>query len=239
MRVGTAAGLHAGMHVLDLACGYGASLQLWHHHFGVTRVAGLEVQTPCIEHLRPLASETYTVAQGRFDELPLPAALAAHSPYDAVVCVDAAYHARSLRALAAVARSALKPDGCFAFTTLATGNAKNELPPGLSWLLRAAGIGPASLLSIAGIKSTLMHEGFSQVTLEPLDDAVFAGFAAYVRRRALTLPWRERCSPDWLKIKGAGLLCGVLARQGGVHYVVVQGRAATGMLARAQGLNHP
>lgn len=226
VRIGVAAGLHEGMNVLDLACGYGASLNLWRRRFGVNHVAGLERQTACVEHLHAMASNTCTVAQGRFDQLPLPPSLSAHAPYDAVVCVDAAYHARSLRALAAVARCALRVGGRFAFTTLAINAEQGELPLGLSLALRGAGIPTASLLHFAKINTTLMDEGFAEISIEQMDQAVFTGFGNHVARREKALNWRQRNSFGWLKIKGTGMLCDALAKSGRLHYVVVRGQAS-------------
>lgn len=225
MRVGTAAGLCEHTAVLDLACGYGASLLLWQCRFGVSRVAGLELQSDCFAAdnqvtLHPSGGDKAPViVQGRFDHLPLPAALM-DSPFNAVVCVDAAYHARSLTALSSVASSALRSGGTFAFTTLAINPAAGGLPVGLMLALRASGISRVSTPS--DIEAALAANGFRNIAVEVLDEAVLVGFDRYVARRERELTWRQRLSADWLKIKATGWLCGALAHRWRLHYVLVR-----------------
>lgn len=229
VRVGMAADLKNGMSVLDLACGYGASLLLWQRKFGVTYVACLELQGACIQAMQALSAPTCTIAQGRFDQLPLPEPLT-QTPFDAVVCIDAAYHARSLRALAAVANSALRDGGRIAFTTLAINEKRDALPLGLSLALRGAGIHRASLLTATGITSTLEREGFQNISVEPIGESVLAGFAHYVTHREQALSWRQRISPGWLKIKATGRLCDYLAKSGHLNYVLVHADLLRGPL---------
>ncbi|MEL0027145.1 MAG: class I SAM-dependent methyltransferase, partial [Perlucidibaca sp.] len=105
-RVGTAAGLSLGDRVLDLACGRGASLRLWPEAFFVAAVTGLEHQLACVESVRRAQPARLDgIHHGRFDRLPMPAGMVAGS-FDAVVCVDAAYHADSLVAFATHAAAA-------------------------------------------------------------------------------------------------------------------------------------
>lgn len=224
-RVGAAAALSPGDHVLDLACGRGASLALWPQAFGVRRVSALELQPECVAAIRRAAPPALeTLVAGRFDALPLPAPLTP-AAFDAVVCVDAAYHARSLAAFADVAAAMLRPGGRLAFTTLVPGNG-----PVLRPLLARAGIAPASLLPEATLIATLLAAGFRQVSVESLDAAVLRGFADFVPRRRDALPWSARLGRDWLKIRATGWLCGQAYRRGRLHYVLVS--ASLGDAAR-------
>ena len=101
LRVGQAAKLQPQDHVLDLACGDGASLQLWPEVFGVRHVTGLEYRARCVDSIRRQAPACLdAIVQGRFDVLPAPAELPSRG-FDAALCVDAAYHAASLDAFAA------------------------------------------------------------------------------------------------------------------------------------------
>lgn len=222
-RVGEAAQLNAHTHLLDMACGHGASLWCWRRRFGVVKISAIELQTACIETLRH-APPNWNIVQGRFDTLPLPTSI---SPgcYDAVVCVDAAYHARSLSAFLQVARTALHESGRLAFTTLAVNPSYGELPKLLTFMLAKAHIPMVALQTPTDIKNSMKKAGFYNVRIELLDEKVFAGFAQYVRDRGGQLKWTQKMSPGWLKIKATAALCDTLADKPRLHYVLVSGVA--------------
>lgn len=217
-RVGTSAALCSDDRVLDLACGHGASLALWPAAFGVRRVCGLEFQSRCVERIRaqaPAALER--VVPGRFDTLPSPFAGQA---FDAVVCVDAAYHARSLADFAAFAAQHLRVQGRFAFTTLL---APEHTPPSplMRLVLARAGIPAASVLPGTALPAVLAAQGFSDIRVESLDAAVLQGFATFVPRRRREISWRQRASAGWLKIEATARLCRSVHASGTLHYALV------------------
>lgn len=224
-RLGQAAGLAPGQQVLDLACGSGASLALWPEAFGVAGVTGLELQAACLSRIReaelPALQGLY---QARFDQLPLPAGMPERG-FDAVLCVDAAYHACSLSAFAAFAAQALRPGGNLAFTTLLRAPALSQASPRqqarLHWLLARAGIPAASFLGPEALPAALQAQGLGDVRVQYLDDEVLAGFAAFVAQRQAQLPWLVRLRPAWLKIAATAGLCRYLHRQGWAHYAQV------------------
>lgn len=221
LRVGSAAGLQPGDRVLDLACGEGASLCLWPEVFGVTRVTGLEYQARCVERiLRQPPARLEAILQGRFDEWPAPAALQAQV-FDAVLCVDAAYHASSLAAFAGFAAQLLRPQGRLAFTTLL---ADAPWPDGFSpqrLAMARAGIPAASVLTASELQATLAQQGFADISLQLLDTEVLLGFADFVRRRAAKLPLRRKLGAGWLKIQATAWLCRQVYRSGSLHYGLV------------------
>ena len=223
-KVGEAAHLSEETTLLDLACGQGASLWLWQRMFYVTKLSALEIQSACIDYLRHQAQLDWNVVQGRFDALPIPEAILPAS-YDAVVSVDAAYHARSLSAFLQVARAALAEGGRLAFTTLAINPTHGALTLPESLLLGKAEIPTASLQTPNDIKSSMGAAGFNNVSIERLDDQVFAGFAHHVRQRSRHLSWKQRLSFSWLKIRSTGVLCEWLANTQRLHYVLVSGDA--------------
>lgn len=214
-RVGDAAALAPGESVLELACGSGVSLAFWQRVFGVT-AAGIDCRLP--ERAAGLAAY-----RGRMDRLPLPAALAGRR-FDAVLCIDAAYHADSLADFSACAAGALRTNGRLAFTTLLRGPRWREgslAARGLQVALARANIPAASVLAEDEARAVLAGAGYAQVTLLHLDDAVLAGFADYVDRRAARLPLSRRLSSGWLKIRATAALCRHAHRQGLLHYALV------------------
>lgn len=221
LRVGAAAALQPGDRVLDLACGEGASLSLWPEAFGVTHLTGLEYQARCVERIRRHApAGLEAIVQGRFDEWPAPAALGVQA-FDAVVCVDAAYHARSLAAFAGFVAQLLRPQGRFAFTTLV---ADAPRPDGFSpqrLAMARAGIPAASMLTSMELLSTLTQQGFADITVQLLDAEVLQGFADFVSQRGAELTWRRKLGAGWLKIQATAWLCRQVYRSGSLHYGLV------------------
>lgn len=224
-RVGHAAALQAGDHVLDMACGHGASLALWPEAFGAHRVSALELQTACIENIRQHPPQGLAaLAQGRFDTLPAPAVLTPSS-FDAAVCVDAAYHAASLEAFASFAAHLLRPQGRLAFTTLVLPDAPAHQQQMNKTLLRVvlaqAGIPAASLQSLGAITDILSRQGFAALTIEKMDTAVLHGFHTFVQRRRNELSWKRKVSADWLKIVASAWLCENVYESGALHYCLI------------------
>lgn len=232
-RVGVAAITAPGQCVVDLGCGHGASLLLWQRQFAAAQIIGIELQQSCVDgwqqHEQPVAG--ISLQQGRFDQLPLPESIAALLPAtgaDAVVCVDAAYHADSLGAFAAVAQRLLRPQGRLAFTTVlrpASTSLAQQLKQRL--MTRLSGIPSASFISADELQRTLTRLGFDGIRIEYLDSEVLQGFAAFVARRATELPTAQRRSLAWLKIAATGVLCQHWFRRQEVRYVLVSAARAS------------
>ncbi|MES2919155.1 MAG: class I SAM-dependent methyltransferase [Pseudomonadota bacterium] len=221
LRVGAAAALQPQDRVLDLACGEGASLRLWPEAFGVTKVLGLEYQARCVEQIRRQAPpELEAIVQGRFDQLPAPAALQAQV-FDAVVCVDAAYHASSLAAFAGFAAQRLRPQGRLAFTTLLADAPRTDGFSPQRLALARAGIPAASVLTATELQATLAQQGFADISLQLLDPEVLRGFAEFVGRRSAELAWRRKLGAGWLKVQATAWLCRQVYRSGSLHYGLV------------------
>lgn len=227
-RVGEAAITAPGQCIADLGCGHGASLLLWQQQFTALRVIGMERQAACVEGWQAHAHDGISLHQGRFDQLPLPAAMTAFLPAagcDAVVCVDAAYHADSLGAFAAIARKLLRSQGRLAFTTVLrpaslSAQLKQRLMTSLS------GIPAASVITADELTHTLTRLGFVDIRIEYLDSEVLQGFVRFVNRRATELTSAQRRSMAWLKISATAAMCRHWYRTQDLRYVLVSGTRA-------------
>lgn len=224
-QVGQAAKLQPSDQVLDLGCGQGASLQYWASRFGVQQLSAFEIQPACIARIQAAClPQLDAIYQAAFDQLPLPDVQLKHA-FDAVVCVDAAYHAR-LADFLAVNKAALKPQGRLAFTTLVKSSRWSQA----GWfyqhltlrLLNLAYVPAQNLLNHAEVMTALQQHGFTDMQLQVLDSAVFSGFAHYIAQQIELPPRRSLAEKtDWLKISMTARLCGFLARHGLIHYALV------------------
>lgn len=167
-RVGEAAELGPGRQVLSLASGAGDELALWRAHFGVAQATGTERDTG-----------------------PVPP-----GPFDAVLCVDAAYHFAPRSDFIALAGQRLRRGGHLAFTDLTLAGRAGLLIRGAA---RACGLAAAELVTIETRSRQLRAAGFVDVVAEPLEAAVLDGFVAFVaaqRRRLGT----EASGPGWRRV---------------------------------------
>ena len=190
LAVGHAAGLQPGSRVLSLACGAGDELLLWAGHFGAAQVLGVEIDPASADLAARQAAGTAAIQVLCRSALALPAELALAGPFDAIVCVDAAYHLAPRSAFLADALQRLRPGGRLAFCDL-------TLRAGSSPLLRAAarlcGVPAADLLPLPQQVQRLQALGFARVQARELDDPVLGGFARFVRRQAASQrlrPWQ-------------------------------------------------
>lgn len=179
--------------LIDLACGSGASLLFWQQHYRLSHCVGLDKATA--KH-----NKGTQFVQGHFDRLPLPTTLK-DQPFDAAICIDAAYHAKSIEAFLATAQALLVSDGRLVFSTIVSpdSNAAKRLD------LRLAGIPNASQVSYRALNLALTTN-WSNINVLSLD-SVFKGFAEHVAQREKQLTWAQKLSPAWLKIQATASLC--------------------------------
>ena len=199
LAVGDAAGLQPGARVLSLACGAGDELLLWTDHFGASRVLGVEVD--------PAAAR---LAQG------LAAHPAAAGPFDAIVCVDAAYHLVPRAAWLASAWQRLRPGGRLAYADLTL---QHRASPLLRTAARLCGVPAADLLPLAGQVQRLQAAGFTGVQARVLDGPVLGGFARFVQRQAAAQrlrPWQ----PGWRAVATTAALIAP-CRAAGLGYALL------------------
>jgi cyclopropane fatty-acyl-phospholipid synthase-like methyltransferase len=222
---GRTANLLPGQAVLELGCGRGAALSIWRNEFGLKRISALDMRAQCVSSLeRHQPAPAEPIVQGRFDR-PLPAILA-RQRYDAVVCIDAAYHATSLPEFAACASSVLRAGGILVFSTLTdTGTGAARWRTRLrDAALRLAGVPAESIMTQPALQSVLQQHGLVEIEIRDIGAHVFAGFHAWVCRRHRELTARQRTSLAWTRIRITAWLCQYVAHHMLLDYVLVSAR---------------
>ncbi|XID75065.1 SAM-dependent methyltransferase [Alkanindiges sp. WGS2144] len=225
--VGKAARLAPSDHLLDLGGGQGASLVYWNTAFAIEHMSAFELQPACINAInKARLPQLDGIYQASFSQLPLPA-VHLQQAFDAVVCVDAAYHAL-LADFLAVNKAALKNQGRIAFTTLMLSPLwikASVMQKKLTLkLLGLACVPQQHLLNEMQVVTQLQASGFTHIKIKHLDQPVLQGFAHYIAHHHP--PVRAGQYRDWLKIRCTAKLCGFLYRQGLVHYSLISAELA-------------
>jgi microcystin synthetase protein McyJ len=209
--VAQAAGCKPGDRVLAVACGAGEELRVWQQDFGIADVVGVEADPARARRARALAPGT-RVLEGSGTallELGLPEA-----HFDRVLCVDAAYHLQPRQTFLQAARRLLRPGGTLAYTDLVAERAH----PVLRGAARLCGLHQDALLPAAAQQRRLLALGYTDVTIERLDEAVLGGFARFVRGQNIA-PWR------WPRVATTAALIGP-CRAAGLGYAMLSATAS-------------
>ncbi|GCL64808.1 SAM-dependent methyltransferase [Pseudaquabacterium pictum] len=191
LAVGRAAQLQPGVRVLSLACGAGDELRLWADHFGATRVVGVEIDPAAAGLAQAGCAGQPAIQVLCRSALALDGHPALAGPFDAVVCVDAAYHLAPRAALLAAVWPRLRPGGRLACCDLTV---RAGAAPLLRPAARLCGLPPDDLLPLAAQVRRLQALGFADVQAQVLDNPVLGGFARFVRRQAAAQrlwPWHH------------------------------------------------
>lgn len=198
--VARAAGLGPGPRVLCLACGAGDELLHLLRRHGVATVVGVERDAAAAARARRLLCDAGLDRRGTVVHASAldPALRATLAPgFDAVLCVDAAYHLSPRTALFDAAAGWLRPGGRLAFTDLVL----DAAPRGATLLRGAAALCgvPHGDLAAAGTRvRQLQAAGYLDVQCRRLDEAVLGGFVRFVRRQRRVLgrdAWRRAWWP--------------------------------------------
>lgn len=207
LTVGQAAGLRPGDRVLAVACGGGAELPLWIDAFGAASVLGIErdarraAEAEAAHGHRAPAGCIQVLQRDAMDTLP-PAL--ARGGFDAVLCVDAAYHLSPRARWLTHVHRLLRPGGRLAYTDLVL-DGQRAGSPLLRRAARACGVPFDDLADADGQSRRLQQTGFTDVAVQRLDHAVLGGFARHVRRQS----WRlgaAALGPAWRRPLATALL---------------------------------
>lgn len=178
-RLVAAAGVQPGAQVLCVACGAGEELTWLLDHAGAAQVVGVERDAAMVHAAQQrLVARPACVRVGSGTQL-LSLGLAP-ACFDAVLCVDAAYHLHPRDDFLAQAWALLRPGGRLAYTDLSLAQGHAPLLRAAAWL---CGVPAASLLSEEAQRERLRQQGFEAVDVQDLSEAVLGGFQRFVSRR--------------------------------------------------------
>lgn len=181
LAVGRAAGLQPGHRVLSLACGAGDELLMWAGEGAVAQVLGVDIDPGATALARQRTAHLPQVQVLCHPATALAGLAAADGPFDAIVCVDAAYHLAPRRAWLAAMRQRLRPGGRLAYGDLTLAGRASPL---LRAAARLCGVPADDLLPLPAQVQRLQALGFADVQAQALDEAVLGGFHHFVRQQA-------------------------------------------------------
>ena len=228
--VGQAARLKRGARVLSIACGAGEEIVLWIEGFGAASVLGLEHDAALVQIARQrvaglaASSRQRPAVEVRQSSAEVPEMLAARdaapdkAAFDAVVCIDAAYHLSPRGAWLEAMFARLAPGGRIAFTDLVVETPADASSLVLRHAARWAGIDLDEVLTLDDAARRLAAAGFGQSACQRLDDAVLGGFARFVARQRRAIG-RRRWHPGWWRVEATARLIPA-ARRAGLGYAL-------------------
>lgn len=209
--------------LLDLGCGQGASLLHWQQVYGVTDLTAVELQASCVAQIQQHIAVLPTLYRASFLQL---AELNIQKRFDAILCIDAAYHCALAPFLAAVC-SVLAPQGRLGFHYLALSEQFFQLSDiqqkRYAYLLKAADVNIHNLSTMTMLQQQLEQQGFDQVDIQDISIPVLKGFADCFQHLK-TVQAQHRFNIDYFKIMMTAKLCQQLYQQGMLQYVQVSAR---------------
>lgn len=215
-RLADTLNLNSNDRLLDLGCGQGASLAYWQQAYGVKHIEGVELQLACVEKIRQQLPHLTAIHCLDFLNLNF----FEFKKFDVVMCIDAAYHV-PLNSFLDSALSVLNSKGRIGFHLLIWSdqflNSNILTQQKYRWLLRAADIQSADVMTKEQLLGCLEDRALQQVELQDLSEAVLGGFASYIEQQA----WQGNQNLDRVKIAMTAKLCRSLYNAGMVHYVQV------------------
>lgn len=219
-HMGQALALTEQDQLLDIGCGYGASLVFWHTTFGLNHLAALELQPSCCAYLqqKKLNYVDDIFQQSCFEAKPEQC----KHRYDVIVSIDATYH-YALQDYLASLEDWLTDSGRVGFHLLIKSaqwqQASFEQQQSLSQKLKWAKVEVNQILTQEQVIQMLEHQGYIQIEIQDLTTQVLQGFADYIQHK--TWSKHEKFSIGFLKIYFTARLCRALVQSQLIQYVQV------------------
>lgn len=203
--------------VLDLGSGYGASLLHWQKKYHVYDIESVELQEQCVNHITKYFKQTIPVYCDSYLNLKK---IPFQKKFDAMVCIDSAYHSPLnlfLEAINAVLNSNARIG--FHYLMLSEQWTKKTQFQKYEYalLLKAVDIQIKNLNSRAEIVDHLHDFKFKNIKITDLSKPVFWGFSKYIEEHFDS----SENNLDILKIKMTAKLCRKLFEDGLIQYVLV------------------
>lgn len=208
--------------VLDIGCGYGASIQVWRDDFAIQNMSVLEMQPICCHYLKQhYASILMNIyQQSIFSARPLKY----QQRYDVVISIDAAYHS-SLQCYLDAISPWLAEKAKIGFHVLIKSERWQDAPvqqkTTLQRKLKWAKVDTEDLLTQSALCELMQQHGYRDIQIANLTQQVFSGFSNYIENHANTWSWREKLTLSALKIYLTARLCHDLAQSDLIYYVQV------------------
>lgn len=200
--------------ILDLGCGQGASLKLWHTHYSIQTIYAVELQASLARKLNglnlPAVKHVYSGSFLNLNDFNLT------QKFSAIVCIDAVYHSCIFSFLNSML-SYLKPKGrlgfhCLCFTEKWQ-NASRFKKMQYFLLLKCADINIQNILSYKQLEDAIYQRGFKHIHTTNLSKNVLCGFANYLKIKPVIQQNR--------KIKYTAKFCELLYKDGFISYMQV------------------
>ncbi len=219
--------LNSNDRLLDLGCGQGASLQLWHEQYNVQHIEAVELQPDCVGLIQQNLDFIHNIQCDSFLNLN---AKNFEFKFDVIVCIDAAYHCCLNSFLNAVS-NVLNSKGRIGFHSLSLTEKFHSLNSvqKLKYhvLLKCADVRLSDLKTVQQIEQLLGQQGYVEIEIENLTESVLSGFARYIQSQKYTTPKKNGLQNhlnhhvDILKIEMTAKLCQKLYADGLIDYVQV------------------
>lgn len=226
LELGKFINLQAEDSLLELACGYGAGLWLWQESFGNKSCVALEFRKECLKFLENEAPKNLVrLIPSKADYFFLEQ-LSQHSQideeFDAILCVDSAYHFPFLQDFLQTSIRILNPKGRLGFHFLCL-NSQKKISPLLKKIFDLVDVHADGFRTENELIVDMKQHGFKEVELLDLSDRVLEGFSKFLERRSKELKWKSKIKPAWWKIKATSWICRRVMFEGSLKYMMVRG----------------
>lgn len=202
--------------LLDLGCGKGASLHLWHKNYNIQNISAVELQQNHVVNIQEHATFLNSIYADSFLNLKQ---INFPNHFDVVLCIDAAYHT-PVESLIDAMSTVLNSKARIGFHLLIWSEKAFNLPylkkAQYYSLLKSADVKINHLLTETQLCTLLKLKKFDHIEVSNLSQPVLAGFSDYVEQQSEAFE-----GIDGFKIRMTAKLCQKLYREGLIEYVAV------------------